>query len=234
MQHGPAQHNQRKELILNDLFFEVMSKAIILFTAIPVHECAHAWAAEKLGDPTGRNEGRITLNPFAHLDLWGSIMMLVMGFGWGKPVRTNPANYKNPKIGMMLSALAGPASNFIMAFLSMIVCRVFIVIYYANMNETMYFTADVFLTISLINLALGIFNFLPIPPLDGSKIFNAVLPERLYFKIMSYEQYIFIVLFIIIRIGLLDKPLEFLNMTGTNIMIFLTDWVEKIMVGILI
>lgn len=218
---------------MNDFIYQLLPKALILFTAIPIHECAHAWSAEKLGDTTAKDEGRVTLNPFAHLDLWGSLMMLFLGFGWGKPVRVNPANFKNPKRGMMLSSLAGPASNFIMAFAAMIVCRVLIVCYGVYGTETLYYAADVFLYMSLINLSLGIFNFLPIPPLDGSKIFNAILPDKLYFKIMSYEQYIFILLFIISRMGLLDKPLALLNDIGTDIMIFLTNWVEILMVVIL-
>ena len=105
----------------NDKIFELFINALVLFTALPVHECAHAWVAHKMGDDTAKNQGRITLNPFKHLSLWGSIMMVLIGFGWGKPVNVNPNNFKNPRKGMVLTSLAGPASNFIMAFLAMIV-----------------------------------------------------------------------------------------------------------------
>ncbi|MGN1102535.1 MAG: site-2 protease family protein, partial [Huintestinicola sp.] len=169
---------------MNETVLDYLIKALVLFTAVPVHECAHAWAAEKMGDDTGRQQGRITLNPFAHLTLWGSLMMILVGFGWGKPVSVDPRNFKNPKKGMVLTSLAGPASNFIMAFLAMIVYKVLGILSIVRDNATMQMVAMVFLYITLINISLGVFNFLPIPPLDGSKIFNAVLPEKWYFTIM--------------------------------------------------
>lgn len=216
-------------LNMNDKVFELMINALILFTALPVHECAHAWVAEKLGDDTGRRQGRITLNPFAHLSLWGSIMMIAVGFGWGKPVNVNPNNFKSPKKGMMLSSLAGPVSNFIMAFVSMIVYRIMSYISWANSSETLYLVSQIFVYITLINISLGVFNFLPIPPLDGSKIFNAILPERIYFKIMQYEQFIFIALIVIMYTGLLDRPIAFLQSCVIKAMLFLTGWVDVIM-----
>ncbi len=217
----------------NDKVFELLINALILFTAIPVHECAHAWAAEKLGDDTGRLQGRITLNPFSHLSLWGSLMMVVAGFGWGKPVSVNPRNFKNPKRGMMLSSLAGPASNFIMAFFAMIAYRVLDIIAWVNYNENIAVVAQVFVYITVINVSLGVFNFLPIPPLDGSKIFNAILPDKLYFNIMRYEQLIFFVLIFLVYSGLLDKPLAFLQNAALSAMLFLTDWVD-ILMGIIL
>lgn len=206
-------------------------KALVLFTAVPVHECAHAWVAEKMGDDTGRQQGRITLNPFAHLTLWGSLMMVLVGFGWGKPVSVDPRNFKNPKKGMVLTSLAGPASNFIMAFLAMIVYKMLGIMSIVNENDTMEMVAMVFLYITLINISLAVFNFLPIPPLDGSKIFNAVLPEKWYFTIMRYENIIFIVLIILLYSGLLDAPLSFLQNKVIDIMDFLTRWVDYIMIA---
>lgn len=206
-------------------------KALVLFTAVPVHECAHAWVAEKMGDDTGRQQGRITLNPFAHLTLWGSLMMILVGFGWGKPVSVDPRNFKNPKKGMVLTSLAGPASNFIMAFLAMIVYKVLGIMSIVNENDTMEMVAMVFLYITLINISLAVFNFLPIPPLDGSKIFNAVLPEKWYFTIMRYENIIFIGLIILLYSGLLDAPLSFLQNKVIDIMDFLTRWVDYIMIA---
>ncbi|MDY3791866.1 MAG: site-2 protease family protein, partial [Oscillospiraceae bacterium] len=204
----------------------------VLFTAVPVHECAHAWVAEKMGDDTGRQQGRITLNPFAHLTLWGSLMMVLVGFGWGKPVSVDPRNFKNPKKGMVLTSLAGPASNFIMAFLAMIVYKVLEIISIVNDNNTMQMVATVFLYVTIINISLAVFNFLPIPPLDGSKIFNAVLPEKWYFTIMRYENIIFIVLIILIYSGLLDAPLGFLQGKVIDIMDILTRWVDYIMIAL--
>ncbi|MCC8042152.1 MAG: site-2 protease family protein [Oscillospiraceae bacterium] len=201
--------------------FNFFIKALVLFTAVPIHECAHAWTAEKLGDDTAKRQGRVTLNPFAHLSLWGSIMLVLVGFGWGKPVQTNPNNFKKPKRDMALTALAGPVSNFLMAFISMIVYKV---LYYTTSTRLAY----IFLYIMIINISLAVFNFLPIPPLDGSKIFNALLPEKIYFGIMKYENIISIVVLVLVWSGLLDTPLGFLQSKVISIMNFLTGWIDVI------
>ena len=201
--------------------FNFFIKALVLFTAVPIHECAHAWTAEKLGDDTAKRQGRVTLNPFAHLSLWGSIMLVLVGFGWGKPVQTNPNNFKKPKRDMALTALAGPVSNFLMAFISMIVYKV---LYYTTSTRLAY----IFLYIMIINISLAVFNFLPIPPLDGSKIFNALLPEKIYFGIMKYENIISIVVLVLVWSGLLDTPLSFLQSKVISIMNFLTGWIDVI------
>ena len=214
---------------MNETILDYLIKALVLFTAVPVHECAHAWVAEKMGDDTGRKQGRITLNPFAHLTLWGSLMMILVGFGWGKPVMVDSRNFKNPKKGMVLTSLAGPASNFIMAFLSMIVYKVLAFLSFAKDSSTLGLIAWAFKLITLINISLAVFNFLPIPPLDGSKIFNAILPEKWYFTIMKYENFIFIALIILVYSGLLDAPLSFLQDKVIDVMLFLTGWVDKIM-----
>lgn len=214
---------------MNETILDYLIKALVLFTAVPVHECAHAWVAEKMGDDTGRKQGRITLNPFAHLTLWGSLMMILVGFGWGKPVMVDSRNFKNPKKGMVLTALAGPASNFIMAFLSMIVYKVLAFLSFAKDSSTLDMLAMVFVYITLINISLAVFNFLPIPPLDGSKIFNAILPDKWYFTIMRYENFIFIALIILVYSGLLDAPLSFLQNKVIDVMLFLTGWVDNIM-----
>lgn len=214
---------------MNETILDYLIKALVLFTAVPVHECAHAWVAEKMGDDTGRKQGRITLNPFAHLTLWGSLMMILVGFGWGKPVMVDSRNFKNPKKGMVLTSLAGPASNFIMAFLSMIVYKVLAFLSYAKDSSTLDMLATVFVYTTLINISLAVFNFLPIPPLDGSKIFNAILPEKWYFTIMKYENFIFIALIILVYSGLLDAPLSFLQNKVIDVMLFLTGWVDNIM-----
>lgn len=214
---------------MNETILDYLIKALVLFTAVPVHECAHAWVAEKMGDDTGRKQGRITLNPFAHLTLWGSLMMILVGFGWGKPVMVDSRNFKNPKKGMVLTSLAGPASNFIMAFLSMIVYKVLAFLSFAKDSSTLDMLATVFVYITLINISLAVFNFLPIPPLDGSKIFNAILPEKWYFTIMKYENFIFIAVIILIYSGLLDKPLDYLNNIAIDVMNILTIWVNYFM-----
>ncbi|MBQ4312484.1 MAG: site-2 protease family protein, partial [Oscillospiraceae bacterium] len=160
-----------------------MVHAIVLFTAFPVHECAHAWTAEKLGDDTARKAGRITLNPFKHLSLMGTLMMLFVGFGWAEPVPVDARKFKNPKNGMAFTAIAGPLSNLIMAFVAMAVFRVlYAIAYYKNLSiDTV---LDIFWLVTYLNIGLAVFNLLPIPPLDGSRIFNLVMPEEIYFYLI--------------------------------------------------
>ncbi|MBP0955182.1 MAG: site-2 protease family protein [Oscillospiraceae bacterium] len=210
--------------------FKTLISLLVLFTCIPVHECAHALVADKLGDPTPRNQGRITLNPFAHLTLWGSIMLVFVGFGWGKPVSVNPNNFKHPKRDMALTALAGPASNLLLAFLAMIVYKVVLfTVYYSSDVSLSYYLTIVFYLVVVLNISLAVFNFIPIPPLDGAKIFGAVIPERIYFKIMRYEQFIIIAVLILIYTGILNGPLQVIEDGIFNVMDFLTGWVNLLL-----
>ena len=140
---------------------DLLIKALVLFTALPVHECAHAWVASKLGDNTAKYQGRITLNPMKHLDLFGSIAMLLVGFGWAKPVPINPRNFKNPKAGMAISSLAGPVSNILLAMIAMIIYKV---LFYLSIYNSLNLDAliNVFWYVTILNIGLGIFNLLPI------------------------------------------------------------------------
>ncbi len=213
--------------------FNILIHMLLLFTAIPVHECAHALMADKLGDPTPRSQGRITLNPFAHLTLWGSMLLIFAGFGWGKPVAVDARNFKKPKRDMALTALAGPVSNIIMAYLSMVVYKLLISdALYGGIRSLLpgsaQFVPMIFAYSAIINISLAVFNFLPVPPLDGSKIFNSVLPDSLYFRIMKYEQYIIVVVIILVYSGLLDTPLGFLNGIVRSALMSLTGWVDGI------
>ena len=217
----------------NELFYTILKfsvKIIVLFTALPVHECAHAFAADKLGDPTPRNQGRLTLNPFAHLTLWGSIMLILAGFGWGKPVQVDPNNFKHIRRDNAIVALAGPLSNLIMAYISMIIYKILL---FNSMKETdiTYYAAIIFYLAMIVNISLAVFNFLPIPPLDGSKIFGAILPENIYFGIMRYEQYIIVAVIVLLYTGLLDVPLSVARTAVTNVFDFLTRWVDLILLG---
>lgn len=205
----------------------LLIKALVLFTALPVHECAHAWVASKLGDNTARYQGRITLNPMKHLDLFGSLAMLLVGFGWAKPVPINPRNFKNRKAGMAISSLAGPVSNILMAYIFIIIYKVVGFLGYINDFDTVKIM-QVLSYIVILNIGLGIFNLLPIPPLDGSRIATLFLPSRTYFKIMQYEQYIFIGMIIVIFSGILDRPIAFLQYGLLNILDYLTGYVDII------
>ena len=186
----------------------VLSSIFVVFCTLPVHEFAHAVVADKLGDPTARRNGRLTLNPFAHLDLWGCLMIVLVGFGYAKPVPVNMRNFKNPKAGMALVALAGPLSNLIMAIVFLLLRWVF----WANGNSD--FTVILtyfFYYAAYINVSLAVFNLLPIPPLDGSRIATVLIPNETYYKIMQYERYIMIGLFVLLLSGLLTRPLAALS-----------------------
>ncbi len=192
--------------------FTLIVRAIVFIITIPVHEAAHAWVADRLGDPTARYRGRLTLNPAAHFDLMGCISMLLFGIGWAKPVPINPMNFNDRKKGMAISAAAGPVSNMLLATASLILTKIILYTgYFTGFGSVISTLYTVFATMCSINISLAIFNLMPFPPFDGSRIFNFFLSDKFYFKIMEYEQYIFIGLFVLLYIGVFDVPLAFLN-----------------------
>lgn len=179
--------------------------------AISMHELAHGYMSYKLGDPTAKVNGRLSLNPFAHLDLVGTLCLIFFHFGWAKPVPVNPYYYKDRKKGMVLVSLAGPVMNFIIAFVSLFVVGVILKVTGGYGGKGIYYVFQFFSYTTIINLGLGVFNLIPFPPLDGSKILGAVMPEELYFKYMQYERYGYFILLALLWIGVLSVPLGFLN-----------------------
>lgn len=175
---------------------------VILF-ALTVHEYSHGYVAWRLGDPTAKNAGRLTLNPLPHLDPIGTIMLFLVQFGWAKPVPVDPSYFRNPKRDMLYVALAGPVSNMILALITGLVIRYINSANPAFMYGVLGPKISMMLVLSLrINLALAIFNLLPVPPLDGSKIMYGLLPPRYDYMTYNLERYGPMVLFGLIMIGM--------------------------------
>lgn len=187
----------------------VLSRCFVVFCCLPIHELAHGLMAYALGDRTAKNQGRLSLNPLAHLNPIGTVMIFLFGIGYANPVPVNPRNFKNVKGGMALTALAGPSANLLMGFISVWGYYIFAIV--GAGNSFLYAVAMFFLYAAQINVMLAVFNLLPIPPLDGSKIVAAVLPDKVYYKYMMYERYIMIALMVLLFIGVLDTPISYLT-----------------------
>ena len=203
----------------------LISYAALVFLMLPLHECAHGLAAYWLGDRTAKWQGRLTLNPLRHLDPVGTILLVLFGFGYARPVPINPYNFRKvrPKTGMALTALAGPLSNLLMAWLSLLIFRLRVLlsggmvaedaIYYREAvpcwMELLY---PIFVEVFAgINIGLAVFNLLPIHPLDGSRIFGAFLPDKWLWTLERYSRYFTWILMALLLTDVLDRPLALLR-----------------------
>lgn len=188
---------------------ELLARIIVLFTAITVHECAHGYVAYKLGDPTAKYSGRLSLNPLSHLDPIGALCMVFFRFGWAKPVPINPMYFRDRKRDSAIVALAGPVSNIILAFVSTVFYALyFVFVYLKFQNFITAFVCAVFEQLALLNISFAIFNLIPLPPLDGSKILGAFLSYENYGKLLQYERFGFPVLILLSLTGVLGAFLS--------------------------
>lgn len=204
----------------------ILSTLLTIFLVLPLHECAHALVAYKLGDSTAKWQGRLTLNPMKHIDYMGAALLLLVGFGWAKPVPINARNFKNPKLGMALSALAGPVSNLLAAIVAGLLQNVFLVLIAKNVlpyGTWAVYVLFFFQYLIFINVGLAAFNFLPFPPLDGSKILMAFLPNKAIYWIAQREQMISIGLMMLIVMGAFNGILNVVDSYLYNFIIWLTS-----------
>ena len=194
---------------LSSLIAQLLSVLFVIICILPLHEFAHGFIAVKLGDNTPKWDKRLTLNPLASLDPMGALALLLFGFGWAKPVQVNPRNFKNPKRGMAIVALAGPLANLLAAFVG--VCILVPVLLYAPYNDFVLFIITFLNYYVLVNIGLAVFNLIPIPPLDGSKILMAFLSDRMLNFYYQYQQIITTVLFVILFTGVLSEPMNYVE-----------------------
>ncbi len=181
------------------------------FLAIIFHEISHGYVAYLLGDTTARDRGRLSLNPIKHVDIVGLICMVLFGFGWAKPVPISAYYFKNRRLGICLVSLAGPVSNILMAFLSVVLAVAIITFYTpqaAFMDTAIKILLEILVLFAVLNIGLAVFNLLPIPPLDGSKILFSFLPSRAYKFVLNYERYGMLVLIILINTPFFDSLLK--------------------------
>ena len=202
---------------------DLLITLLCVLISLTIHEFAHGYMAYLRGDKTAKYTGRLSLNPIHHIDPIGALCLFLFGFGWAKPVMVNPRNFQRRtiKLDMVLTSIAGPLANFILAFISifvMMAVATFTDGFIVEGGEIMYYSdvADkysllvirILSTLTMMNLGLGLFNLIPIPPLDGSKILSAVLPTRIYFKMMEYERFGFIALIILINLPIFNLILN--------------------------
>lgn len=187
----------------------LIAQVFAVLLCLTVHETCHGLAAYALGDPTAKSMHRLSFNPLRHIDPFGALMMLVAGFGWAKPVPVDMRYFKHPKSGMAITALAGPISNFILAYVALLMRAALAAAYYFHPESTaLAWVMNFLLILASLSVGLGLFNLIPFPPLDGSKVLGSFLPDRAYYTILRYERYGMFLLMALLWFGVFDGPLN--------------------------
>lgn len=196
---------------------QILSVLFVIFCILPLHEFAHGFVAVKLGDMTPKYDKRLTLNPLASIDPMGALALLLFGFGWAKPVQVNSRNFKNPKVGMAIVAVAGPLANIIAAFVG--ACIFVPVVLFAPMNAFTAFVQSFLGSYITINIALAVFNLIPIPPFDGSRIVAAFLSDKAMWNYYRYQNVIVMVFFLLMLTGVLSAPMNMVENFFLNLVL---------------
>ena len=215
---------------------QLLLRIAAVLVCIMVHEVSHGLAAYRLGDPTAKAMHRLSFNPLRHIDPFGALMMLLVGFGWAKPVPVDMRYFKHPKSGMAITALAGPVSNFLLAYLAYLCANTLLGagILMQSWSGLADGAVNFCLLLAALSIGLGLFNLIPVPPLDGSKVLGAFLPDRTYYQILRYERFGMLALMLLLWSGLLDRPLDAVAGTVSQTLYNLACWPLRLMLGGLI
>ena len=203
---------------LSAMIAQILACLFVIFLILPFHEFAHGWMAKQLGDPTAKYAGRLTFNPLASLDFMGALFLLLFGFGWAKPVPVDPRYFKKPKRDMALTALAGPVANVIASYVGAVLYYLLLVVTRGALPMFFVYFLNAYVTV---NISVAVFNLIPLPPLDGSRIIGAFMSDRALQMYYRYQNVIMMVLFLLLLTGVLNVPLNVIEQLLTNGISFL-------------